>query len=200
MMQTDYYRKLNIPSLTKEEQELILSRYYKNIENVICTCVRDDNTVYNDIEKQSLDKKRIPGFNMLIEQHDTTIIDILSKRNINFQLGFIPGIQGIVEQQNVVPHSDNDRTVNVICYITGSADTVFYESKNYSQGKVYDSSSIKEVERVNLNLNEWYALNTKAIHSVENIKGNRVGISLSILNTEESFTDYCDFLESKLIP
>lgn len=199
-MQTEYYRKLDIPPLTDEEQELILSRYYKNIENVICTCVREDGTVYNDIEKQSLDKKRIPGFNMLIEQHDTTVVDILSKRNINFQLGFVPGIQGIVEQQTVVPHSDNDRTVNVICYITGSADTVFYESEKYSQGKIYNPEDIKEVERVNLNLNEWYALNTKAIHSVENIQGNRIGISLSILNTKESFNDYCDFLESKLIP
>lgn len=194
-MQGKYYRKINLPILSLEDQKLILDTYYSNKDNVLCTCVREDKTVYNDIQKTTVNET-IPGFTLLMDS-SMTVAKLLSKYNISLGLSYVPGIQGVVDNKNLTPHSDNDRTVNIVYYVSGCAETVFYESENYVQGRVYEPSEINEVDRVNLELNTWYILNTAAIHSVENMTEDRIGISLSIIDPVDNFSDYCDLIESK---
>lgn len=194
-MQGKYYRKINLPILSSEDQKLILDTYYSNKDNVLCTCVREDKTVYNDIQKTTVNET-IPGFTLLMDS-SMTVAKLLSKYNISLGLSYVPGIQGVVDNKNLTPHSDNDRTVNIVYYVSGCAETVFYESENYVQGRVYEPSEINEVDRVNLELNTWYILNTAAIHSVENMTEDRIGISLSIIDPVDNFSDYCDLIESK---
>lgn len=190
-----YYRKINLPILSLEDQKLILDTYYSNKDNVLCTCVREDKTVYNDIQKTTVNET-IPGFTLLMDS-SMTVAKLLSKYNISLGLNYVPGIQGVVDNKNLTPHSDNDRTVNIVYYVSGSAETVFYESENYVQGRVYEPSEINEVDRVSLELNTWYILNTAAIHSVENMTEDRIGISLSIIDPVDNFSDYCNLIESK---
>lgn len=70
-----------------------------------------------------------------------------------------------------------------------NVETIFYREKNQPLERestkqhpvaIYDYSSLEEVERFKIPLNQWILLNTNVIHGVENITGPRTHLTIIV--------------------
>lgn len=70
-----------------------------------------------------------------------------------------------------------------------SVETIFYQEKNQPFERIstkqnpvviYDYSTIEEIERFKIPLNQWILLNTNIIHGVENITGLRTHLTIIV--------------------
>jgi hypothetical protein len=86
----------------------------------------------------------------------------------------------------ITPHTDETREYALIYnFQTGGGDLVFYKEPGYPlyrEGRVIGNNydAYKEIERVKIPEHRWYFLNTRVIHSVENIFQDRLQIQISI--------------------
>jgi hypothetical protein len=96
-------------------------------------------------------------------------------------------IQLIKDGSFIIPHVDEVRSTAYNFYFeTGDASTCFFKPKDMSltvSPQTYiPHSMIDKVFETVIEPNRWHSLNVSQIHSVENIKGMRVGLSLSVIN------------------
>jgi len=96
-------------------------------------------------------------------------------------------IQLIKNGSFIIPHVDEVRsTAYNFHFETGGASTCFFKPKDMSltvSPQTYiPHSMIDKVFETIIEPNKWHSLNVSQIHSVENIKGLRVGLSLSVTN------------------
>ena len=96
----------------------------------------------------------------------------------------------------MVPHSDIVRTFAINFYIElggSNVKTIFYTKQdNYLkwQGKSYSYDGlIVENEYITVG-NQWYALDARKVHSVENIETNRIVLGLSFYESNQRYENF----------
>jgi len=85
-----------------------------------------------------------------------------------------------------LPHTDNTRDYVLIYMLEPGGkrpETVFYREKGYDlirerSVKISNYDVVEEVDRVYIPPHHWCILNTRIIHSVENIESHRVSFQL----------------------
>ena len=112
------------------------------------------------------------------------------KQNIPIKFDFAH-VVGLIDGTSLLPHVDGLRMIgyNYVIHSDAKSKTCFYEpKKEYSHLVPYPDTDILH-DRLELVYEEvvkfqsWYKINTKKIHSVENLAnpGKRIAISLSII-------------------
>jgi hypothetical protein len=96
-------------------------------------------------------------------------------------------IQIIKDGNVIIPHVDEVRSIAYnFQFETGNASTCFYKPKDESlivSPQTYiPYNMIYKVFEVTIEPNKWHTINVSKIHSVENITGTRVGLSLSVVH------------------
>lgn len=70
-----------------------------------------------------------------------------------------------------------------------NVETIFYKEKNQPLERkstpqhpvtIYDYSTIEEIERFKIPLNQWILLNTNVLHGVENVTGKRTHLTVTV--------------------
>lgn len=112
------------------------------------------------------------------------------KYNINLNVAHV-SIQSMYGGKTITPHIDEMRSFayNYIIDTGGETSTSFWKPKTeYSHLKVYAQTvfpydRLELLEEVKIERGRWHRLDTRQIHSVENLDPNkkRISLSLSIL-------------------
>lgn len=96
------------------------------------------------------------------------------------------------------PHTDRVRAVGINFYIDlggSNVETVFYDKHDDPNdkigGNVCSYNDVKEISKYSFNAFEWYLLDTRQYHSVENIETNRIILSLSLMCDIKEFLTKC---------
>lgn len=85
------------------------------------------------------------------------------------------------------PHSDRVRIFALNFYLTEGGqrvETIMYDHHDdyisgIGTGKIYNYSDLKVEKTYHLKLNQWYALNVRQAHSIENIETQRIIFTIS---------------------
>lgn len=97
------------------------------------------------------------------------------------------------------PHSDRTRIFALNYYLQEGGDnvqTVMYKTHdNYDSGigtgKIYKYQDLAIDKIYHLRMKQWYALNARQAHSIENIVSRRIIFTLSFHNI--SFFEFCEY-------
>jgi hypothetical protein len=189
----------NVPKLTEEQSNKVKEYFNQNISKAFITIVRPDRFTYTDDKIRSDTDVAIDGFYYI--KADQLLKKLFDKQNVTQEFLDLAGVQAIVNVKEIQPHSDDGRCINLIYNLSGLANTVFYAPKNpvtFTSGRLYDSNEIYEVENHQLELHQWYFLNTYEIHSVKNVNDPRISISISISQEFDNFDQACAEIERRL--
>jgi hypothetical protein len=99
------------------------------------------------------------------------------------------------------PHVDNNRKSALNYYLKQGGDNVYtslYNSIDYSdtKGKVSTYNDLNKIRSEILETNQWYALDSRRYHSLENIYTDRLLISVSMdCNYEEFLSLHKDLID-----
>jgi hypothetical protein len=190
----------NLPKLSLEQGQTVIDYFFSNFDQALYTISRPDSTTYTSRTFESDQDCVVDGFYWMPARD--LIRSLFRNQGVSQMFLDLGGIQAITSIDNLPPHTDDVRHINLIYNLCGLAETVFYQDLDKTHkvnGKLYDLDQIRPVEKHTLELHRWYFLNTAAIHSVNNLnQQSRVSITISVLDPFDDFQTACDRLKNLL--
>ena len=194
-----YVRPARGPDLAPYQQRII-KYFFEHQDQAWLTIADHKGRTYTAPVKRHPDHQVVPGFLFLPAQD--LITDVLRHAPVTDYFRHCAGIQAMIDIDELTPHTDDGRHVNLLYLVAGPADTVFYKVKpghEHVPGKVYSLDQIQEQQRHRLQIGQWYWINTHAIHSVQDLGLRpRIGITISLDHAFDDFAQACSALEKKL--
>jgi hypothetical protein len=194
-----YIRPVAGPDLTGQHQR-IEQYFWDNLAQVWLTIADQSGRTYTAPAKRHLDHTVVPGFLFLPAQD--LITDLFRHAAVTDLFRRCAGLQAMIDIDELTPHTDDGRHVNLLYLVAGPADTVFYTVKpghEHRQGQVYTQDQVQEQQRHRLEIGRWYWVNTYAIHSVQDLGHRpRLGITVSLDHAFDDFGQACEVLEQRL--
>jgi hypothetical protein len=174
--------KLNLP---KPSEELVSEIYRIAETSPLELELKKKHDLVQNYTVNSVSRKFIENdknFNELVQKEFSSY----------FTEPFYPAV-GIVTNTDITrtacwpPHSDRVRIFALNYYLEeggSNVETVIYKSfDNYNAGvgtgKIYNYSDLETDKKYHLVMNQWYGLNVRQVHSIENVETRRIIFTIS---------------------
>lgn len=186
------YLKINWPKLSEEEHQKMIDCFHNNLEYVHKPRPATDNN--NLIHQLKSNNNQTAGFYHLYDFPNflNFFRDLFKNYNIDEKYINCFSIQRSLI--SVAPHCDPGRKFVAYYLIKGLGETVFYSSKNFIPRNSYHNKleDLTEIERVSLNVGDWYLFNTYEIHGVVNMSTVRYSLAFDITKIFDNYEDAFD--------
>ena len=196
--------KLNLPPLPDEIIQLV-EEFNEKFYDPINYKTKIDAIGRKLYDKKTLDETPHPIWDCVIKDEIQEKCNTLYSKYFD-DMPLIVDIIRIASDKNkprsLYPHVDSTRNVAVITYVALGGDSVetafyecdlaYYEHVIDECERIADYSKITRIESYVAEKNDWYMMNSATIHSVENITGVRLGLSMQLEDRSITFEDFCN--------